>query len=478
MRMVSQFNRKIRSLSLAKRATIAYFIANISVKGISVISGPIFTRIMSTEQYGIVSTFQSWQSLLVIVFSLNLAQGVFNNGMLDFKEDRDIYQNSLLLTSSLSTIFYLIIYLLFRNSIYKLTKLGDIYFLIIFTSCLFLPAYHYWNGRQRYEFKYKLTSIISVICALLSVILSIVLVKFGEDELAALHRIIGIEIVNILIGVIFYIYTILKAKFKFKKEYCKYALKFNLPLLPHYISMYILASSDRIMISRMVSQEATAIYSVAYSIYSIIYIFWTSVEAALTPWIYQKLSENKKDEVKRISNSLLLMYGGICIMCVLFAPEIMRVMAPSNYYIGIYVIPSVAAGAFFTAVYSLYIRVEFFYKKTKFSGVATLCAAIINVVFNLVFIKIFGFIAAGYTTLTCYMLLYLLHYINVRHFGYQKCLDNKRIFIISIIMLVTSIGLSFLYSYDVARYTLIIALAFICIWKKEWIYRVVSEFKI
>ena len=71
------------------RSNITDF-ANLILKGLSLISGPIFTRIMPTDQYGIVSTFQSWQSLLAVIVTLNLSQGVFNNGMLEFKENRDM----------------------------------------------------------------------------------------------------------------------------------------------------------------------------------------------------------------------------------------------------------------------------------------------------------------------------------------------------------------------------------------------------
>ena len=53
------------------------------------------------------------------------------------------------------------------------------------------------------------------------------------------------------------------------------------------MSMYVLASSDRIMITKMVSSSATAIYSVAYTIASVINIVWQSIEASLSPWIYE-----------------------------------------------------------------------------------------------------------------------------------------------------------------------------------------------
>lgn len=58
--------------------------------------------------------------------------------------------------------------------------------------------------------------------------------------------------------------------------------------------MYVLSSSDRIMITKMIDTTSTAIYSVAYTVASVIQIFWVSIEASLSPWIYENLDRNRK----------------------------------------------------------------------------------------------------------------------------------------------------------------------------------------
>ena len=78
--------KKFKTASPAVKASMALLFANLILKGLSLISGPIFTRIMPTDQYGIVSTFQSWQSLLAVIVTLNLSQGVFNNEVLNISK--------------------------------------------------------------------------------------------------------------------------------------------------------------------------------------------------------------------------------------------------------------------------------------------------------------------------------------------------------------------------------------------------------
>jgi len=339
--------KNFKNASPVVKASMALLMANLILKGLSLISGPVFTRIMPVSEYGVVSTFFSWQSLLSTVITLNLSAGVFNNGMLEFKENRDEFQFSLLLVSSTSTLIFFGAYLLFRNFFITVLELPDVLIYFIFVYFMFIPAYQYWSGRQRYEFKYKLSSCLIVLIAISSIVFGITSVLLANNEHKAIAEIVTSEIVNIIVGVAFFIYISIKAKFKFKLSYCIYAIKFNLPLIPHYLSMYVLSSSDRIMITKLVDSTSTAIYSVAYTVGMIINIVWQSIEASLSPWIYEKLADGETEAVRRLTADIVLLFGAMCLFCTLFAPEIIWILAPSIYYSGIYVIPAVAGGVFF-----------------------------------------------------------------------------------------------------------------------------------
>ena len=91
---MNKFIRKFNEASPAVKASMVLLVSNLVLKGLSFISGPVFTRIMTTEQYGLVSNFNSWRDIFYVFVTLNLASGVFNNGMLEFKNDRDRFQFS------------------------------------------------------------------------------------------------------------------------------------------------------------------------------------------------------------------------------------------------------------------------------------------------------------------------------------------------------------------------------------------------
>lgn len=473
-KIIGKYIEKWTKMSPAAKASIALVIAKFFQKGMSMISGPIFTRIMPQGEYGIVSTFTSWQSVLYIIATLNMAQGVFNNGMLNFKNDRDSFTFSILCLANACTTFIFVIYLLFFHWFNALFDMSPILVVIMFLYFIFTPAYNYWMGRQRFEFKYKATTFIMIGISVFSTLLAILFVVVTPDESKAIAKIIGTESVFIAIGFVFYIYIIIKSKMKFNIRYWKYALSFNLPLIPHYLSMYVLSSSDRIVISKLVSTSATAIYNVAYTVASIMLIFWNAVDASYAPWIYQHLEIKDYAGIKKRGNQILLFFLVASILANLFAPEVIRALAPENYYSGIYVIPSVSAGVFFTAIYSLFMRIELYEKKTKLVMVGTVFAAVFNLILNYIFIPVYGFYAAGYTTLMCYILLSIFHYINVYRIGYKNIYDIRKIINMSILVLISCVIMSLLYDYTIIRYGLIIVLLVIIVCKRSFFINVLK----
>ena len=168
--------RKFKTASPAVKASMALLFANLILKGISLISGPIFTRIMSADQYGIVSTFQSWQSLLTVIVTLNLSQGVFNNGMLEFKENRNQFQFALVVITAVCTGLFFLIFEIFKTPLLNMFEIPPVMVYVMVLYFLFVPAYQFWSGRQRYEYKYKALSIITVCIGLFSLLLGVLFV--------------------------------------------------------------------------------------------------------------------------------------------------------------------------------------------------------------------------------------------------------------------------------------------------------------
>ena len=123
-----------------------------------------------------------------------------------------------------------------------------------------------------------------------------ILVINANDKVIA--RILGLVLVE-MIGFSWLSFVqIIIGKIFYSKKYWKYAILFNLPLIPHYLSQIVLNSADRIMISSMVGESEAGIYSLAYSLSSIMTLFNTALMQTLNPWIYKKI---KEQDIKSIA---------------------------------------------------------------------------------------------------------------------------------------------------------------------------------
>ena len=166
---------------------------------------------------------------------------------------------------------------------------------------------------------------------------------------------------------------------------------------------------------------------------------------------------------------MIVVFALIALIITLFAPEIIRILGPEEYYEGIYIIPAVVSGVFFTAVFSLYIRIELYLKKSTSIMIGTVIAAALNLLLNWIFIPIFGYQVAGYTTLVCYMLLSLFHALNLKRLGYGHIYNNKIIAAMALGLCAAIIACLFTYQLPILRYSLIAVLLIVAIVKRKLI---------
>ena len=244
--MFGKLLNRYRAIPIAAKASIWFIVCSVLQKCISMITLPIFTRLMSTEQYGQFNVYNSWLQIFTIFVTLRLNYAVFNKGMSKFKEDRDGY------TSTMQTITFLLaaalfaVYLVFRKQVNALTELPTFVMVAIFLELLFTPAIDFWTIRKRYEYIYKPVVYRTLLMTGLNAALGVAAVLMTTEKGYA--RIISCVFVNLCFGVSLFVYNRRKAKTWFNKEYAKFAILFNIPLLMHYVSQYILDQFDRIMV--------------------------------------------------------------------------------------------------------------------------------------------------------------------------------------------------------------------------------------
>lgn len=435
----TQLKNKYASMAAPVKASLWFTVCSVINKGIALLTTPIMTRILTQEQYGTYAVYQSWLSIITIFASLNLFQSAFTKGLVKYEEDQKGLESALLSLSSLITLVLFAIFLLSPSFWSKLFHLPPLLIGTIFVEIFFVTAYEFWAAEQRFDYKYKLLVALSILMSAGSVILGIVAILHTEHKVEA--RIFANLFMRCSIGLILFVTILIKGKKIYSTKYWKYALIFNIPLIPHFLSHFVLNQSDRIMISNMVGKEEAAIYSIAYSISMMMMLITNAVNQSFTPYSYKKIKEN---DTKPISSSANAIFFLVCLLCALtmaFGPEIIAVFAGREYADAIWIIPPVASSVFFIFVYSMFVNLEFYFKKTAGISIASVGCAVLNLGLNYLFIRLFGYIAAGYTTLISYIALAFVHYLFYRRILRQNYGPGTKIYNVKIILLCAMIVL-------------------------------------
>ena len=410
--MINTIKEKWNKIPLTVKVSTSYAICSILQKCLSFITLPLFTRLLTTEQYGQYTIYSSWQGILMIFLTLNLAYGSFQTAMVKFEDRRSEYITSIQGICLLLSLVFLAIYLPFRNLWNQLFELPTLFVLIMVSEIIFTTATQLWMERNRFEFKYKSVVAITLLTSILSPILAFILVSSTDEKGYA--RILGYAGVNILVGLIIFILNSKRGKKLYNKGFWKYAFGFNIPLIAYYLSQVIFNQSDRIMISHMTGTGEAAMYGVAYNLAMILTFVLNAINGSYVPWMYGKIKKGRGIENKPISIVLIILMG-LMILCVIwFAPEIILIMAGKKYEAAIYVVAPVAMSLLLLFYCQLFINVEFYYEEKKMLVYGSVGAAILNIVLNYFLIPLFGFVAAGYTTLASYIVFALSNYYTMR----------------------------------------------------------------
>lgn len=396
-----------KNMSPAVRTSVWFTLCNFLQRGAACLTIPIFTRLLTTAEYGICNVYFAWFDLLIIFTSLKLPYEGLNNGLIRYGDDPDGYTSSMMgLILSLTAGAFLLSRL-FQDWLITVTGLSSFLLHILMLQLLFQPALMLWTNRERFDFRYRWPVIVTLLSTIANPLIAIIAVLSTGYRAEA--RIISSAALQIALGLGLAILLFRRGKRFYKKEYWIFALRFNLPLLAYYLSQSLLNQSDRIMINYFSGSGSAAIYSVAYSAATLMLLLISAINGSFNPWMYKKLKSGEHAQIGQTAVRLCALIGLATLALIAFAPDLIWLLATEDYREAIWIIPPVAASVYFVFVYMVFANATMYHDKNH--GIATIsiiCAAA-NVVLNAIFIPRFGYLAAGWTTLFCYMLLALLH---------------------------------------------------------------------
>lgn len=389
-----------------KKASTYYLVGSLFNKGMAFFTVPIFTRLLSTSDYGIVTTYNSWIAILAMIVGFALHSGI-RIAFVDYKDEMKNFIATTTTFTLLSGCLLATIILIVSRFVSFNLNTGLI--LLCLLQSIATALIEDYSMFLMMQYRYKFRTALMVLPNLIAVVLSVIAIKCIITDNLYLGRIIPTALIIIVFGIIVCVLVYRSSRCFLNKEYLKYALSVSLPLILHGIALNILSQSDRTMITWLADSSQTGIYSLIYNFSMIATVITTSLEGIWVPWFYKQLQCNEQKRINMVAKDYINLMTYCLIGVIMVGPEVVKILASSAYWDGIKIIPPIVLSNFVIFAYTLYVNTEHYYKKTKGITVNTVVAAIVNIVLNFLFIPKFGYVAAAYTTLASYLVSFALH---------------------------------------------------------------------
>lgn len=359
-----------------------YFLATIATKALAFISIPVYTALLSVEEYGIYNVFLSTTSVATVLLTLNTEVAI-SRYYFDSK-DGDDFKRFVGTSTRLSLSIFILMSLLLVVLCKPLAAYLD--FEILLTLAIIpVSLYSIINSvfQQIYQpmLQSRKIAIVSSVQSYLAFALSTVFILLLNEK-----KYYGLVYGTILAMVILAIYSIKQIRPYYigcwEKKKIKYILNYSLPYLPYSLSGIIIAQFGKLIIGQQQGFEAAGLYSFASNIATLMLVVITVAHSAWNPYYMRYMNEGDTQSIDRDYNLIwritLICAGGLSI----YGYELGWLLGKEEYCQGLYLIPVLALGYCFYQWSYVYMRNVGYAKKTIWNAVVVITSGLVNLILN------------------------------------------------------------------------------------------------
>ncbi|MCI6997390.1 MAG: oligosaccharide flippase family protein [Eubacterium sp.] len=313
-------NSESRAKYLAKNTAI-FAIGNIGTKLISFFLVPLYTYVLSKEDYGTIDLIFSVCSVITPILMCNIGEAVKRYSL-----DKDAEHHKILTVSYIWIIFGIVIGLIILpvcGAVSIVHEYSVYIYLYAVLSATYVVFTDYLRGKEQLK-EYTVCSLLTT--AFIAGFNILFLVVFQEKIYGYLKAYIGAYLLTTALAFVFSKQYKLFSKFEFDKALFWDMSKFAITLVPNSLLWWITNSSDRLMVSKMVSVAANGLYTVSYKLPSLMSTLSTIFMQA---WQYSAIRENESSDREEYNRS---MYDAYVRFVSLTAAGLLLILRPFMHF--------------------------------------------------------------------------------------------------------------------------------------------------
>lgn len=402
---------------MKRQNRVAFFniLSTLLLRGISIFTMPLFSRLLGTSSYGVTQVYNTWVSVFAIVLTLQ-TQGTLVNARMEYpEEEQNRYQSSVMGMSVLMYLFCSGIILCLLNPISNALKLSKFLVILMLIQAFGTFCVNFLNQKFVYEFKAGRNMLLSLGVTLTTLVLSVVLILQLPKEINYYGRVVAIAVTYGIIGIPVCIYILAKGKIIFRKEYWKFCIVLAIPTVFYNLSDLILGQSDKVMVQQILGTTAAGLYSAALNFGGIVFTIFTALNSSWCPFFFDDMKMGNRENVREKAKNYLELFTVLAVGFILLSKEVYQIFVDSSYWSGTKMIPIFVSSYFLNFLCTFPINYEYYHKQTKVVAVVTIGSSLVNVGLNFVLIQQFGMAGAALATMISHCLQLMLHYCYTRY---------------------------------------------------------------
>ena len=402
---------------MKRQNRVAFFniLSTLLLRGISIFTMPLFSRLLGTSSYGVTQVYNTWVAVFAIVLTLQ-TQGTLVNARMEYpEEEQNRYQASVM---GMSMLMYLLcsgIILCLLNPISNALKLSKFLVILMLIQAFGTFCVNFLNQKFVYEFKAGRNMLLSLGVTLTTLVLSVVLILQLPKDINYYGRVVAIAATYGIIGIPVCIYILAKGKTLFRKEYWKFCIVLAIPTVFYNLSDLILGQSDKVMVQQILGTSAAGLYSAALNFGGIVFTIFTALNNSWCPFFFDDMKMGNRENVREKAKNYLELFTVLAVGFILLSKEVYPIFVDSSFLSGTKTIPIFVSSYFINFLCTFPINYEYYHKQTKVVAVVTIVSSLVNVGLNFVLIQQFGIVGAALATMISHCLQLMLHYCYTRY---------------------------------------------------------------
>ena len=392
--------------------TAIFALGNVGTKLINFFLVPLYTYVLTTEQYGMVDFAFSCAALIEPIIMCNIGEAVMRFLMDRTEDENEVASTALVFI--LGGIFLGLVCIPVFYAVPTLRPFAVQSYLYVVLFATHLVVLYYLRGKEQLM-QYTMCSLLTTFLIGLFNILFLVGFHWGVQGYFRAYNLA--YLIVIIVAIVWgKEYTVVQ-HFHLNRDLTRKMFRFSIALVPNAMLWWMVNSSDRIMVTAMQGVSVNGLYTVSYKIPSLLTM---ASGIFMQAWTYSAVREKQLNASDDYSNQMfqklfffMAMVSGGLLFGLKFA---FRVLFAPDYFIAWSYAPPLILGFFLMAM-STFVGTSYYVEKnTVGTMLSALSGAVINVILNFILIPSYGALGASIATCISYFVILLYRLVDTRRY--------------------------------------------------------------